>query len=393
MFGLDYLLDPLDKEEFLTKYWGKRAVVIQGSTEKFTDIFSWNEVNHFLNNTRTSYDGMRLLHEKKELPKQHFPDARNWLKKGATLVINSVNQVDPIVGRFNSFLARELNTQIHTNCYASYTSKQGFDTHYDQHDVFIVQVEGTKQWAVFEPTNTYPLHQQGNDKGNPPTTDPYIEYEMTPGDVLYIPRGHWHYAVAVSPSVHLTVGPQSKSGIEYLQWLVGQMVNTDEFLRKDFPVAGTQMLGGTYSDAPLEEHIEQFKIKLNSLLDDNTLRESLVQYIMTENPIRKEWDLPVDWEAMDSISSDREFSLHPEQKVLIRYDEDSQDAVVFARGNRINLDGIPKDMLAMIFESAENSFSVQSILEICPQLEFEKIRNVIAQLNSLGLILPTEEDN
>lgn len=391
MFGLDYLLGPLSEDEFLSDYWGKRAVLIQGEEDKFSDLFGWDEVNHFLNNTRTSYDGLRLLHEKRELPKTNLPDARSWLEKGATLVINSVNQVDPVVGRFSSFLGRELNTQIHTNCYASYTSKQGFDTHYDEHDVFIIQVEGNKQWAVFEPTYLYPLHTMGPEKrGQPPASDAYIEYEMTPGDVLYIPRGHWHYAVAVTPSVHLTVGPQSRSGSEYLQWLIAQLMEADEFFRQDLPLAGTALLGGSLDDGPLLEHMDQLRDRIAQLMEPETLRESIVQYTTTNNPVRKEWNLPIDWDAENVVTPDRQFMLHPEQKVLIRYDDEKQDAVVYTRGQQVNLNGVPKAMLAMIFESAESRFSAQAIIDACPQLELAKIRGVIVHLCTLGIVIPID---
>ncbi len=390
MFGLEHLLGSVTLDEFYEKYWGKRAVIISGNEDRFSDVFSWNEVNHFLNYSRTSYDGMRLLLDKKELPRKDIANAKTWLEKGATLVINSVNQIDPVVGRFSSLIGRELNTQIHTNCYASYTSKQGFDTHFDEHDVFIIQVEGSKMWAVFEPTIQHPLHIQSLDKGNPPQSDPYVEYELKKGDVLYIPRGHWHHAVAVTPSVHLTVGPQSRSGIEYLQWAMTQLMHNDEFFRRDLPVAGAESFGGTRPDIELDEYLDTFKHRFLDIFGNQAFKESVVQYVMTSNEIASNWNLPVSWDSASAVLEETRFELHPEQKAIIRYDDQSKDAVVFVRGNRINLNGIPKSMLARIFESADVGFSLQEVLIENPELEEDKVRSVLTQLLDFSVLIVSD---
>lgn len=387
MFGFDYLLGSVSQDEFFEKYWGKRAVIIPGDETRFSEIFSWDEVNHFLNYSRTNFDGIRLLLEKKELPRRELANAKNYLEKGATLVINGVNQIDPVVSRFSSFIGRELNTPINTNCYASYTSKQGFDTHFDEHDVFIVQVEGSKLWAVFEPTIEHPLHIQALNKGDAPTSDPYIECELKKGDVLYIPRGHWHHAVAATPSVHLTVGPESRSGVEYLQWAVSQMMHGDKFFRQDIPIAGSQLFGGTRSDEELDQYLETFSQRFVEVFSSSVLKESIVQYAMTSNPIGTNLNLPISWDSNSIVSEQRRFKLHPEQKAIIRYDDETQDAVVFVRGQRINLNGIPKVMLARIFESAEGGFGLSEVLLASPKLEEQKVRAVLVQLLEFAVLV------
>ena len=85
MFGLEYLISPLSMDEFLSKYWGKRAVLIPGSDEKFKNMFGWNEVNHFLDDSRSSHDGLRLIYEKNPLPHEELNRVDQWLEKGASL--------------------------------------------------------------------------------------------------------------------------------------------------------------------------------------------------------------------------------------------------------------------------------------------------------------------
>ena len=58
------------------------------------------------------------------------------------------------------------------------------------------------------------------------------------GDVLYLPRGEVHEAMVEGPSsVHLTIGLQTLSGIDFLLWLAEQGA-ADVLLRKDVTRVG-----------------------------------------------------------------------------------------------------------------------------------------------------------
>jgi len=386
MFGLAQIVAPLGVDEFLDKYWGRRAVLIPGDQSKFAELFGWTEVNNYLNAARKSYDGMRLVYDKKPLGPEQFARVDHWLSEGATLVINSANQIDPVVGSFASMLARDLNTHVNVNCYASCPSKQGFDNHFDQHDVFVVHVEGRKSWKVFEPTQTYPLHLQGTDKGDPPDTEPYIECELTPGDVLFIPRGHWHYAVAETPSIHLTVGPESRAGGEFLLWIAHQLISGEEFFRRDFPVAGAALLGGERSDTSLERHIDEFRKRLNDAIEGDQLREALIRYCMTANPIKHAHQLPRTWTLKDEITPRTRFQVPLDQKALIRYDEQEKRAVVHIRGHMLNLLGVSRAVLSALFNSGEAGLCGEELMRNDPEADWEKLRPALLHMHEHGLL-------
>jgi hypothetical protein len=104
---------------------------------------------------------------------------------------------------------------VQANAYITPPQNRGFDDHYDVHDVFVLQIEGTKRWIIHEPVHTDPLRDQ-------PWTDrrsavaeaakgeAYIDTVLEPGDVLYLPRGWLHAAQAQGEvSIHLTLGIHS----------------------------------------------------------------------------------------------------------------------------------------------------------------------------------------
>lgn len=393
MFGLAHLLNPLSKSEFIENYLGNRAVLIQKEESAFKDLFGWTEVNHHLLHSRASFDGIRLAHESKPLDHAELARVDHWLQEGATLIINNVNRIDEVMKKFVDLLSKDLNRPVNVNCYASCPTKQGFDIHFDMHDVYIIQTEGTKKWAVFEPTKTFPLHIQNEDKGEPPASEPYLECELGVGDVLYIPRGHWHYAVATSPSVHLTVGPASIAAGEFLMWLAQHLMSNDELFRRDFPVADAAMLGGEGDDTSLDAFMQQFQQRIHEIFSSEALREVFIRYCMSTNPIIRRSDLPRTWLLEETITEDTGFAIPAEQKALIRYDPEPKSAVIHIRGKQVNLENIPASLIKAVFESESPGFCGHDILKACgdDDIDWNKIKELLLQMHRFGLIVLADQ--
>jgi hypothetical protein len=101
----------------------------------------------------------------------------------------------------------ELNFTTQVNAYVTPPESQGFVTHYDEHDVLILQVRGSKIWHQYSGADVAP-HLMCRQE--PVVTDALpspTDVRLEAGDVLYLPRGRVHAAEATSEvSVHLTVG-------------------------------------------------------------------------------------------------------------------------------------------------------------------------------------------
>jgi hypothetical protein len=88
-----------------------------------------------------------------------------------------------------------LGHPVQANAYITPPGAQGFGAHEDEHDVFVLQSEGSKRWMVHDRHDL------------PPTRPPVIDSEVGPGDSLYIPRGFPHSASTQErESVHITIG-------------------------------------------------------------------------------------------------------------------------------------------------------------------------------------------
>ena len=83
--------------------------------------------------------------------------ARDRYAEGATLVLQSLHRIHPPVVRFCRRLAADLGHATQANAYITPPGNRGFDPHHDTHDVFVLQIDGSKLWHVFAPAMVLPL--------------------------------------------------------------------------------------------------------------------------------------------------------------------------------------------------------------------------------------------
>jgi len=80
--------------------------------------------------------------------------------EGSTLVLQALHRTWPPILEFCQRLAAELGHPVQANAYVTPPQNQGFSAHYDVHDVFVLQIEGEKQWRVHPPVLESPLRDQ-----------------------------------------------------------------------------------------------------------------------------------------------------------------------------------------------------------------------------------------
>jgi bifunctional lysine-specific demethylase and histidyl-hydroxylase NO66 len=165
--------------------------------------------------------------------------------EGSTLVLQALHRVWPPVLAFCQKLAAELGHPVQANAYVTPPQNQGFSAHYDVHDVFVLQIEGEKQWRVHRPVLESPLRDQPwNDRKSDveqrAKEAPLIEAVLKPGDCLYLPRGYLHAATALGGvSTHLTLGIHVWTRYALAQQLVEQALRTlsdDPVIRASLPL-------------------------------------------------------------------------------------------------------------------------------------------------------------
>lgn len=114
---------------------------------------------------------------------------------GATIVFQSMHRYWAPLADYCRLLELALGHSVQANAYITPPGAQGFGAHEDEHDVFVLQSHGIKQWSVHDRHDL------------PPSRPPLIDALLAPGDSLYIPAGFPHSASTQErESVHITIG-------------------------------------------------------------------------------------------------------------------------------------------------------------------------------------------
>jgi ribosomal protein L16 Arg81 hydroxylase len=377
MNALSQLLRPCSTEDFLQNHWTKRAIAISAKGERrFDDLFSWDTLNHLLNFHEFRYPNLRLALDEQVLDERANEKVHHWLQQGATLILDRVHQWIPAIATFTSALRYDLGYATQMNAYCSFPGKQGFTCHYDTHEVFILQIDGCKEWRVLTDTFKYPLPGQKSSALTPPTDPPYLKCVLQPGDVLYIPRGHWHYALALDePSLHLTLGMHVKTGIDWLEWLIEQCRQQEPW-RESLPlrmdkagIDGTEVNG-----AGIQAQIQHLSQMLTQFLANPDRSQEYVQYLNTLGKPISAYALPqqMGFQVFPNGIATR-FRPHPFQHPHIsELSNELGDVIgyqIITSGKEVILKGIPRTVVEMLFR--QERFTGHDVLEWLPDFDWE----------------------
>lgn len=246
----------IDPDKFAAAHWGRAPLL--SHTGPFTDLLSSEAVDELLSRRGLRTPFLRVAQQGKVLPTSRFTgsggagaevadqvaddEVMRLYAGGATLVLQGLHRLWPPLIDFARALGTELRRPLQVNAYLTPPGSQGFSTHYDTHDVFVLQVDGHKRWRIHEPVLPDPLERQpwGGHADEVTATAqgaPAIDVVLAPGDALYLPRGWLHSAEAQQTrSLHLTIGVRALTRYALVEELLA-MATADARLRGTLPFA------------------------------------------------------------------------------------------------------------------------------------------------------------
>ncbi len=241
----------LGGDTFLAQTYHRSFAHFPGAAD-VAGLFTWDDLNHIIATQRLEPPRLRLSADGGTVPLHRYAvpttnrRAVTWsriqpaelhtqLKDGASLVLDAVEKIHPAVRDTAEGLERFLGTSVQANVYASWTERQGFGLHWDDHDVVVVQLHGSKRWRLYGATRQAPTFRDV-ESPEQPEGDPVADIVLAPGDILYLPRGWWHAVTADqgTASLHLTFGMVPHTGADLMLWVVDQLRATLS-LRTDIP--------------------------------------------------------------------------------------------------------------------------------------------------------------
>lgn len=247
------ILAPIAPADFFASHHGRAPLHVPGGANKFSGVMTRAKLDALIAAPGLwSAQSLQMARDSAMVAASDYlaasgaPDparVQALLGSGASLVLNDIDMAAPgLAGVADVARALEeaLEAKVQANLYSSPRERQAFASHYDTHDVFAVHVEGEKLWRVYEgridnpiehpsfKSQTRAFHEQAKGKVA-------LEVLMKPGDLLYLPRGQYHDAVALSErTIHVAFGAVGVIGLDLVSALFARAVD-DPLFRADLP--------------------------------------------------------------------------------------------------------------------------------------------------------------
>jgi ribosomal protein L16 Arg81 hydroxylase len=304
---LSEILYPVTEEEFFSNIYQQKALGIPGAADRFKALFSWEAAAEVMNNSIFPHPTIKMNRQGRPVKFTHPNQLVGEMREGTTLILDNADSYAPELARFCDQLSYEYLTPVRTNAYMSFPGIQAFDNHYDTHDFFILQVEGSKRWHIYDRTVESPLYYAKSHGINPPDSPPVLETTLSKGDVLYVPKGFWHYAVTTdTPSLHLTLAIFVRTGIDFLNWLVDDL-REDVLFRREFPLIRNASTNNSSGEHLYASSIGRITERLKEVFADQTLGNRFEEYMAAHLTHRRRFHFPADFADASAFSETANF--------------------------------------------------------------------------------------
>ena len=204
--------------------------------KNYKDIVNIEKINKILDNKELLRKAIlwkvttREIDKPKEISKEMVVEA---VGLGYSIKIDNIQNHDIDIMTLNSRWENITKSICFTNCYLTPAYSQCFDPHYDEYDVFIIQVFGRKNWSIEKnKLIEYPLKSESYEKEQYIFNNE-IKTTLKPGEIIYIPSGHVHQAETTNTtSIHLTIGVHEKRIIDTIIESLKAIAEKEMILRK-----------------------------------------------------------------------------------------------------------------------------------------------------------------
>jgi len=353
---LSELISPNSEDSFFQDYFEKEHLYLPkvfGASQS-QDLFSVAELERIIGSHNLDSGTVRVSRADELIDRSTFTFDNGFIDPiralahvdaGASLILNQAHTWSHPLAVLCRKLEKYFLCRTQVNAYFSPPESQGFPAHWDSHDVFIIQVHGSKLWDIHDVAYYLPDGTRSFDRDRYDPGPVRATLRMECGDVLYIPRGMMHRVRTDenSSSLHLTVGLLTVTIRHIMVRALDLAFDRVAALRRSPRIVA----GG--GDTDIEATMAQLKEALPGAFAEATLAEAIVD---AERDI-KATGRPVIDGAFDRImrlsdtTEESWFRGNPLAMPIVRQDDDGGVAVM-VHGEDMELEGMTADDVRQI---------------------------------------------
>ena len=380
------LVDPVDPDTFFRDYHEKKALIAhRDEPDRYSGLLSLDRIDALVASLDLGADSLDMARTDPPLTRDAFifengrvdkGAVANLFRQGATLILPQLHMQDPVLGAFCRAVESVLSCHVQTNIYLTPPDYQGFNTHYDDHDVFVMQIEGEKLWRFYDTPVANPYRGEGFRPGDHPVGEPTEEFVLKAGECIYVPRGLMHDASTHGdqPSLHITLGLIVKTWADLMLEVVSEVALRHSEFRQALPAGFARP---DYDRAQSEAHFARLidviakDAELDGAMDlfvDNFIRSRIPDTQGTITGYRRSGD------------AEQRFRLRP--FVPWRLAGDGEDVVIITAGGEVRFPGTAEPALHTLLDGGEIS------LASFDQMDEDGAREALGKLHAFGLAIP-----
>jgi len=315
-------------DEFFSSYFGKKYLFKPNLVNGIENIMNIEILENLLAKTNiwNNKNFLMMLDQKKlnyvdysslnldvsgNDYKPNVDKVQKLVSKGASIILNDIEKHNPGLLKIAKQLQNITNGRCQGNLYFSMASHKAFGPHFDMHDVFAIHFEGEKVWNIYENIEQNPINHGifnlSSDERVKRAGKLIDQVTLKPGDLLYIPRGQFHDALASkNGAVHIAFGLTYFKPIDLMSSLWDSLVIND-FMRSDIKIG---------SDV---EDLKKVLIKFSKEFD-NIINSEETLTVLSNNI--KKWPYPIkEYSIKEIISEGISYDVDQTIKFFIKEDK------------------------------------------------------------------------
>ncbi len=244
---IELLVGEKNVDGFLKNNWGKKIYLNKNRSGQKAP-FTITELESIILNSKLTSSDLRISSIDQDFIPAQYCDEKGtvdiqkaffYFNRGSTIIVRSIENFSPRLLDLCFRLRTEFGNikRIFINLYLTPENSQGFFHHYDTEDVFILQVDGEKEWSLYDAP--YPLPLENHPfliNKHKPKKSKQKKLLLEEADILYIPRGVIHEARAQNiMSCHLTISIVPFTWTDIVTEYQKEYSFLNEFMRRSIP--------------------------------------------------------------------------------------------------------------------------------------------------------------
>ena len=297
----------ISTETFLAEYWQQKPLLIRNA---FTDLRNPLSPTELAGLACEEGSNARLVLEQCDNQKwcvEYGPfDPQRFStlpETGWSLLVSDVERVIPDVLDIQRQFRCIPDWRLDDVMFSYAPAGGSVGAHIDAYDVFLLQTHGTRRWMIAEHYTAEFL--DNTDLEILKTFSAEQEWELHPGDMLYLPPNIAHHGVAVDACMTCSIGFRAPSSHDMAHALIDHLLQTKTAQR--------------YSDAGTAQQLHAAEITPSSLL---RIRELLSDITHFDDATLMQWFGEYISDAKSQLHCADEPTQHYSQETLAAIDED-----------------------------------------------------------------------